>query len=1266
MNAPRNKGLWLATAALALLVASAAPLHAQEGFDPLRQITSQVVKANLLLTLDTTGSQAFPTDYNCPLVSNSFHCLLYDEDSTGHLFWNGDGGCTRCGYYTLKGNTYGSVTVPNYTQSNSKPATSDCSSGSNCRYWYYVLVFEPPSRMAVWKNALGNSVSVIDPITGYTPPTPSYPTSWTGLGKTILTPQTVTGAPFAAWVYTLDCGTGKCSSPGTPFTPMDTSNSYKPKLTGNSCSVGTCTQILPKDVVGTTVVQVNWAAVEFSADLSSSCSGSSSFRLVDFDTTGANKDLATLETYLNLKTSGGLNAIGGTNTISALTWAKKLRSTASGTDGGPIDAAVGWKNTLSKDATCKRPYGVILVTDGLSNQCNPSDGDWISLCGSGPSACDSSGSAGSDCPNKWGSFAASTANGLWNMYAGTVNSAIKPRTFTIGVSQFVGPCELDYIAFMGRTDANSPNGDTGISGYDATKNPYLPINDTASSEGSGSSGTPSSASSTYDGPTGQYKFFKGIPTTTAYSLPSARSHGHNAFFATDPTSLSNSLIQIINASASGDYTTSAPVSGSTSSAGSFAYVASTKFPSWEGHLVEFDVTKPIYDASTPPKIIDYTRIWDAGTVLKNMSSANRKIYTWDSSLALVELKADLTNLGTIQTISGIGTAFTSNILDFVRGNDGTGTSTPRTWRLGPLINSTPAIVGPPIDWTQGRAYTHDGFKTTYANRTQVLWVGSDDGMIHLFRANDRLAADGKTVLDPGGEEVFAIIPPSLLAKQLTLYTEYNREKAASSSGVPTSQVGQPPSFKTHTYGVANSFRFGDIYSSTWGGYKTVGLMAMGPGVTQNSDGTFPANQVELVAVDITHPCPEDPNYSASAPFSILWAKKSLDTGMAGMGVPWSVPAMSPVDASISPSSPGATKWRLMVPDGYDSRNTGGSTGSQKTGTGFQTPHVYILDPVDGSLISTLSITPPLNTPVPYVGNQAFADPVLLDKMAKGYQGDNLADTGLQADMNGRIWFIASSSGVSFDSIKIGIDATTYAAQPQPIYYPPAASGIGDPTKGTSSTAPGCIAFAFQSGTLWEKSINVTGPNVGTTGNFFPSLYLATAKKAYPYNDAAKLFASLNAVATNAIFQKKISALLRPTDGSDPNYVAGKPATYNLSPTSQVTGAPFILVPKTGLGTYTALFLVYDPAVGCNGYSYVIQIDSQPNTDCSINASSTVVNVYAAGAGAASGFTIAGTAVLVAKSGIGTGASATLMQPKVPPAAIGGAGTSRPVWWKQLK
>ena len=903
-----------------------------------------------------------------------------------------------------------------------------------------------------------------------------------------------------------------------------------------------------------------------------------------------------------------LSASGSTPTRGALGQAKAIiASTFAGTSAVPLTTSNSSSWSLPADAKgmCNRPYGVILATDGMSNYQNPDNHNWVDPCGSAADGRQCDSGAGYDCPQQWARHAAGISDEIWNdeLDPGGGAPKINPRTWVIGMSSAVGPCELDFIAYMGRTDASSPAGDAGFGGYDAVNNPNLP--DPAVSTVADPVGT---SSGNFVGPNGQRrwnrntsKWFKAandplfpwlasVPEANITAPPTDRA-SHNAYFAESAKAIGEAFAAIVNATATGDYATNAPVSGMAAAAPNAVYLPSTGFPNWKGNLYKFNI-------NLDPSDEDYVT-WNAGGVLASRPASSRKIFTWNPATNdLVEVtQANLTK-APLKDVAGL----TAPVLDFIRGNDGSLSDKVRSWPLGPMINSAPAMVAAPGSWTQNTVVDHKSFQMANGGRDALLWVGSNDVMLHAFRATD-------------GIEQIAILPPSLLSRQVTLYNNYVED--------PKFPSGQPTDILEHIYGVSNSFRFGDVYFSGEG-YKTIGIVTFGAGAS------------DMFAIDVTKvPKPDDSSYPAD-PVKILWTKttggSSSDTTLERLAQTFAIPAMAPVTSNT---------WRLVGASGLNPGNTRTTQGTAS----FVAPRTYVLDPTDGSIVVTKSLTS-LSTPSPFVGNQAFADSVIFDPKAKAYQEDNVARLGLQADLNGRIWFLYSSdqyTNTGFDVAKVGIDVSTdiTPSQSQPIYYNPAASGVG-------SDLQGCVAYAFGSGSLYERSDLITGTSVGAAPNFVPRIYVATGKKA-SFTDK---------LVTDNIRAKAISSSCTVTKEDGSTYTA------TFGNRTQLTAPPFMLVPKSGTGSNTALFLLYDPDLGCNGFSYVVVVDFEADTTC--KPGTPVYKAYDAGVGAASGFTIAGDKVLVSKSGIGEGQRAGLYEPPNITAAIGGTAVPKVRWWKELK
>ncbi len=100
-------------------------------------------------------------------------------------------------------------------------------------------------------------------------------------------------------------------------------------------------------------------------------------------------------------------------------------------------------------------------------------------------------------------------------------------------------------------------------------------------------------------------------------------------------------------------------------------------------------------------------------------------------------------------------------LDYLRGdrsNEGRGFGfRVRGSRLGDIVHSSPVLVGAPDvgwnrNWKDGNGMTYADFIAAYRQRTAVVYVGANDGMLHGFRAAD-------------GEEVLAYVPGLLASTQ---------------------------------------------------------------------------------------------------------------------------------------------------------------------------------------------------------------------------------------------------------------------------------------------------------------------------------------------------------------------------------------------------------------------------------------------------------------------------------------------------------------------
>ena len=166
-----------------------------------------------------------------------------------------------------------------------------------------------------------------------------------------------------------------------------------------------------------------------------------------------------------------------------------------------------------------------------------------------------------------------------------------------------------------------------------------------------------------------------------------------------------------------------------------------------------------------------TPIWEAGEVLTGDPATSRvprpvpserKLYTLvrnaDGSTASVPFtwdqlgadeRASLDLAPSNQAPDGLGEARVA----FLRGErtreagQPDGVFRPRKGILGDVVHSIPLLVGAPSPSVQGPGY--DAFHARFKSRSEAVYVGANDGMLHAFNAID-------------GVELFAYVPNALI------------------------------------------------------------------------------------------------------------------------------------------------------------------------------------------------------------------------------------------------------------------------------------------------------------------------------------------------------------------------------------------------------------------------------------------------------------------------------------------------------------------------
>jgi type IV pilus assembly protein PilY1 len=134
-------------------------------------------------------------------------------------------------------------------------------------------------------------------------------------------------------------------------------------------------------------------------------------------------------------------------------------------------------------------------------------------------------------------------------------------------------------------------------------------------------------------------------------------------------------------------------------------------------------------------------IWEAGELLRQRSSDSRSIFTAIGGSVLGFSVSNASNLRT--RLGAASDAAAADLISWGRGNDVNGLRNRRGWILGPIVHSTPVVVGPPANFLIEESY--QDFFNANENRRKMVYVGANDGMLHAFDANS-------------GEERWAFVP----------------------------------------------------------------------------------------------------------------------------------------------------------------------------------------------------------------------------------------------------------------------------------------------------------------------------------------------------------------------------------------------------------------------------------------------------------------------------------------------------------------------------
>lgn len=225
------------------------------------------------------------------------------------------------------------------------------------------------------------------------------------------------------------------------------------------------------------------------------------------------------------------------------------------------------------------------------------------------------------------------------------------------------------------------------------------------------------------------------------------------------------------------------------------YLASYNNNTWSG-----TVTATGISSGASGLVLANNTTWDANCVLTgggcmSMGSTNgvannsitveapssRQLLTWNGTSGAALESGTITSAQ--QTLLNSTDSYGAIRLDWLRGGRGnelTATPTPgplraRSGVLGDIVDSSPTFVGAPTTYTYATftdslyggippeaAHPYSGFSTSMANRTNVVYAGSNDGLLHGFRAGN---SSGTASND--GYELIGFMPSTVLSSQTT-------------------------------------------------------------------------------------------------------------------------------------------------------------------------------------------------------------------------------------------------------------------------------------------------------------------------------------------------------------------------------------------------------------------------------------------------------------------------------------------------------------------
>ena len=439
--------------------------------------------------------------------------------------------------------------------------------------------------------------------------------------------------------------------------------------------------------------------------------------------------------------------------------------------------------------------------------------------------------------------------------------------------------------------------------------------------------------------------------------------------AQDPTQLVSSLRGALR-SIQSRIGSSASVAFNTGSlsTNSEVYLALFNSERWNGDLLAFDLNSATGAVDPLPK-------WSAAKDLatRNLSSNNRTILTYDGSDGIAFQWSELTLAQQADFRTRSSGALDNEATGmarhgYLRGDKGCELSSAascyfddginvfnskslreRNGRLGDIVHSGPVFVGAPeSNWpdvapfpgTVGDTYTE--YRDAQATRPGIVYVGSNDGMLHGFRRTD-------------GQEVLGYIPSSVYSDAVADGLHYLTDPAYA-----------------HRYSVDLRASIADVYIQSASAGATTWKTVLVGGLRGGGRGLF--------ALDVT-----DPNafseIGTNPAKTVMWEFTSADD--ADLGHTFSRPSIVPLQGSG-----GSIRWGVVVGNGYNDLGSGEA----------KLFIIFLEDGLDGTWSAGsdyIEITTGVGTTS---ARNGLSTPAVVDT-----DGDGIADRAYAGDLEGNMW-----------------------------------------------------------------------------------------------------------------------------------------------------------------------------------------------------------------------------------------------------------------------